>query len=228
MKTLSTSQRPNMSTWLKRDTTNVKRALEKGSAFFDKDDDLDVHTLEAVYAQESSFGQTRGKRGSKGPAGDFQIKKSTARSVGMTVTDKKDSRFDIDSASIGAAALLKRSDRYFAKKTKLDGEIVTTPINDSGERKKFALAAYNAGDARIAQAQDLARKAGRDPTNWNQVKEYLEAAGASERQTNETREYVEKILGYEKQFKEKSKANADAKYDGHWVTIRGRHVFIED
>lgn len=114
------------------------------------------------------------------------------------------------------------------KKTKLSGDIITTPVNDAGERKKFVLAAYNAGEARIARAQELARKAGYSPSLWDEVKEYLEAAGASKPQANEAREYVEKILGYEKQFKEKSKANPDAKYDGHWVTIRGRHVFIED
>lgn len=75
----ATVKRPNMTTWLERDTLKVRQALEKASAFFDRKVDLDVHTLEAVYAQESSFGQTRGQRGSKGAAGDFQIDKLPER-----------------------------------------------------------------------------------------------------------------------------------------------------
>jgi hypothetical protein len=60
------SQNPNISKWLKRESANVRQSLETASRHFDKNDVLDVHTLEAVYGQESSFGQDRRNRNSKG------------------------------------------------------------------------------------------------------------------------------------------------------------------
>ncbi len=132
-----------------------------------------------------------------------------------------------------------RGTRPFKKKTTLTDDTETTPVKDPDERKKFDIAAYNAGDARIAKAQELAREAGDDPTKWDDVKKHLEDAGATNDKANEIRQYVDKVSSYEKEFREKSKADADAKFKkgkpiehypsgGHWVTIDGRHILIKD
>src|ERR1700677_2437791 len=101
------SQRSNMSDWLKKETSHQRKALETASRHFDKNDTMDVHTLEALYGQESSFGKHRGKRNSDRAAGDFQMKKSTARSMGLHVSEKNDEKFDLDASSAAAAKHLK-------------------------------------------------------------------------------------------------------------------------
>jgi len=239
MQSTKISLRSNISDWLKRETPHQIKALETASRHFDKNDAMDVHTLEAQYGQESTFGQNRGKRNSDRPAGDFQMKKKLAQDIGLQVSVKNDERFDLDASSAGAAKLLKSSDNHFSKETVLIEDIKTIPITDVEERKKFALAAYNAGDARIAEAQNEALEAGKDPTKWDVVKRYLEKTGATEQQAEETRDYIDKILGYAKEFDEKSKADPSAKYrrakpidpypsGGHWITKDGRHILIKD
>ncbi len=183
----------NITSWLKRETPAVRIALENASKHFDNSDALDVHTLEAIYARESSFGQMAGKRGNVGAAGLFQIEKRKARAIGLK----------------------------------------TSASND--ERKRFTLAAYNAGEGRIARAQAIAKENGDDPTNWAAVQKYLEDAGASEKGARETRDYVTNVLNYEAEFNKKSKANpksknnqgGDATTGAHWVTIHGRHILIK-
>src|SRR5438105_2700415 len=98
---ISTSS--SLSDWLKKETPFQRKALETASRHFDKNDTMDIHTLEALYGQESSFGKYRGKRNSNGAAGDFQIKKKTAQDLGLHVSEKNDERFDLDASSAAAA-----------------------------------------------------------------------------------------------------------------------------
>ncbi|MCB0308845.1 MAG: transglycosylase SLT domain-containing protein, partial [Bdellovibrionales bacterium] len=225
--------------WLERETPHKRDALENASMHFDKDDKLTVNTLEAIYGQESSFGKNRRKRYIDGAAGDFQLEKKTAKRMGLTISSKNDPRFDIDDASAAAAKYLKTLDSSFSKSTTLSKNLNTIPVSNASKRVRFAIAAYNAGEGRIAKAQKITKESGGDPNNWDEVKENLEAAGASAEKAKEIREYVEKVTAYEKEFSKKSKANKRAKHKkakkikrapegGHWVTIKGRHIFIED
>jgi len=232
-------QRTNVDEWLERETPHKKEALENASMHFDKNDKLTVNTLEAIYGQESSFGKSRRKRYINGAAGDFQIEKKTAKRMGLTVSSKNDPRFDIDDSSAAAAKYLKTLENNFSKSTTLTKNLKTIPISNPSKRVKFIIAAYNAGEGRIARAQKITKESGGDPNSWDEVKENLEAAGASTKKANEIRKYVEKVTSYEKEFSKKSKANKRAKHKkakkikkapkgGHWVTIDGRHIFIED
>ena len=232
-------QKTNVDKWLERETPHKRKALENASMHFDKNDKLTVNTLEAIYGQESSFGKTRRKRYINGAAGEFQLEKRTAKRMGLAVSSKNDPRFDIDDSSAAAAKYLKTLDSNFSKPTTLSKNLKTIPISSAAKRVKFVIAAYNAGEGRIAKAQKITEESGGDPNNWNDVKENLEAAGASAKKAKEIREYVEKVTAYEKEFSKKSKANKRAKHKtakrikkapkgGHWVTIDGRHIFIED
>jgi len=229
----------NIGTWLQRETPHKQNALENASRHFDENDVLTVNTLEAIYGQESSFGKNRRKRGMSGAAGDFQLERKTAERMGLTVSEKNDERFDIDKASAASAKYLKIHDDKFSKKTALYGKLSTRPVRDSAERKKFVVAAFNAGEGRIAKAQQLAQEDGKDPALWDDVKEYLESAGATADKSKETQEYVDKILEYDAEFSKKSKADKKVKLGeprkvkklpvgGHWITLDGRHIFIED
>lgn len=230
-------QTSNIDTWLKRETPRVRRALESASRHFDKDDNLTVNTLEAVYGQESSFGTQLRERGSKVAAGHFHFEKSTAERYGLSVSRENDQRFDIDRASSAAARYLKDLDSMFSKKTGLPSGKSTIAVKNISERKEFVLGAFNAGEGRVAGAQHLAEKAGKDPRLWSDVQKFLALAGASKTKEKETREYVEKVLGYESEFAVKSPADKRKKQkkprqkqarctEGRWRTIDDRPVFI--
>jgi membrane-bound lytic murein transglycosylase MltF len=156
--------------WIKKETDHKLNALENASRHFDKLDALTVNTLEGIYGQESSFGSKRGKRGIAGPAGDFQLERRIGRKMGPKVSPKNDQRFDVDNASAAAAKYLKTLDRTFSKKTTLAKGIETVSIKNMEERKKFTVGAYNAGEGRIAKAQDIAKQAGKDSTKGDDVK----------------------------------------------------------
>lgn len=149
-----------------------------------------------------------------------------------------DPRFDIDWSSYGAARQLKELDGLFARNAILDGALRTIQIADKEERLYFTIAAYNAGQGKIAKAQQFALKDGKDPTKWDDVKNYLIKAGAKKDQEKEILDYVELVLKYAEEFSKKSKAkNMKGKKPivmkfpegAHWVTLGdGRHVLIGD
>jgi membrane-bound lytic murein transglycosylase MltF len=230
---------PNLETWLERETPHRRSALENASRHFDDQDDLTVNTLEAIYGQESSFGQNRRSRGMSGAAGDFQLERRTAKKMGLTIGKKNDERFDVDNASAAAAKYLKMQDSAFSKKTVLSEKLSTSPVKDSAERKKLAVAAFNAGEGRIAKAQQLAKEDGKNPASWDDVKKYLESAGATANKSKEIQEYVDNVLKYDAEFSKKSRADKTVKSGepravkklptgGHWITLEGKHIFIED
>jgi len=169
--------------------------------------------------------------------GHFQQKKASANEQGLITNPKNDQRFDIDEASISAAKQLKALDNYFSKKTNLGSGIFTIAISNKAVREIFTIAAYNIGQGRVAQAQALAKAAGKNPANWKDVQEFLIAAGAKAEQAKEVIEYVKKVLEYKKEFEKKSEANKklkdkdlkEGKLDkgGHWVTIDDRPVLIK-
>lgn len=225
--------------WLKHETSHTREAFENASRYFGRRDKLTVNTLEAIYGEESSFGVLRRNRGMDGAAGDFHIQKDTAEHYGLIVTKENDQRFDIDYASITAARYLTDLHRMFGKQTKLVEGRVTAPIADIMERKKFVLAAYNMGQGAIAYAQQLAQEAGKDPTSWDDVKNFLEAAGVDPSQARDGRKYVTDVLKNEKEFAKKSSADKKVKNKrpgkskgrctkGHWITKDHHHIFICD
>lgn len=224
----------NVDVWLERETSQILTALENASEYFDGNDLLTVHTLEAVYGRESSFGVDMRGRGIEGAAGHFHFEKKTAQELGLVVTKENDQRFDIDKASSAAARHLKKLGLIFSKKTIIAAGETTIPVRDVVERKKFILAAYNGGQGRIAKAQRIAKQTGKNPTLWDEVKKFLEAAGATRSKAVEIKDFFEKVLSYELEFSKKSPANKkvkrkEAKYrctDGHWRTIDDRPVMI--
>ena len=102
-------------------------------------------------------------RGTNVAAGHFHFESATAKEYGLIVTKKNDQRFDIDYASSAAARYLKDLDSMFSKSTKIREGSTTIAIKNPAEREKFVLAAYNGGQRRIADAQNLTQKSGMDP-----------------------------------------------------------------
>jgi len=225
---MAEKQPSNVDQWLERETPRIRKALESASRYFDSNDALTVNTLEAVYGQENSFGILMGKRGSARAAGHFQFEPRTAKRYGLTVAKGNDQRFDIDRTSSAAARYLKDLNTWFGKRTTLSVGLHTVPVRSASERKKFVLGAFNAGEGRIAGAQRLAERAGKNPQSWSDVATYL---------PQETQQYVEMVPLYEAEFARKSPADKSRKRKsarkgkyrctvGHWRTIDDRPVFI--
>ena len=224
--------------WLRRETPRIRRALKSASRHFEPDSHLTVHTLEAVYGQESSFGILLGTRGSSGAAGHFQFKPDTAREYGLSVSKANDQRFDLAKPSSAAARYLKNLNNMFSRNATVRGKSVTIAVKNPQERYKFILGAYSGGQRRVADAQRLAGKAGKNPRLWADVQKFLEAANPNKRMAKrnaeETQQYVEKVLSYEIEFAQKSPAGKEktargtyrCTEGGRWVTIDDRPVYI--
>ncbi|MBF0123598.1 MAG: transglycosylase SLT domain-containing protein [Candidatus Omnitrophica bacterium] len=232
-------KKTDVDVWLGRETSHIREALENASRHFARTDALTVNTLEAIYGQESSFGVLRRSRGMAGAAGEFQIEKQTAERYGLIGSKDNDQRFDIDYASITAARYLKDLNTMYGKSVKVSEGRFTLPVESAQERKKFVLAAYNLGEGRVAQAQQLAEEAGKDPAIWNDVQVFLEAAGATKKKAVDGRNYVVDLLNNEAGFALKSPADKKVKnkrpgkkmgscVNGHWITKDGHHILICD
>ena len=201
----------NIDSWLKRETPHIRKSLENASTYVDHNDVLDVHTLEAIYAQESSFGTLLNDRGIVGAAGEFQLKKTLAEYYGLNTSKENDQRFDIDYASIAAARYLKDIDYAFSKRTKLTSKLFTVPVLDPVERKRFDLAAYTGGQGTIAKIQQLALKAGKNPAKWDEVRAFLKAAKVDPDIIQQINGYIPKVPEYEAEFAKKSPTDKNAK-----------------
>ncbi len=132
--------------------------------------------LAAQGFQESRFRQNR--RSPAGAVGIMQIKPSTAADKNVNIPDITTMDNNIRA---GAKYMRFITDRYFA---------------DSGmdelNRWLFALAAYNAGPARVTRLRNEARKEGKDPNLWFDNVEII----ASRRIGRETVTYVSSIFKY--------------------------------
>jgi soluble lytic murein transglycosylase-like protein len=140
----------------------------------------------AVARAESSLNPTA--RSTDGLSfGTFQVTHSTAaemkRKIAAGVVARPPGTDDI-ALGIG---YLRYLDDLFAREGRLGGGLRTTPVPDSGERRLFAIAAYNAGEGRVAQAQAKVRATGGDPARYASVRRFLPAT---------TREYVDRVSAY--------------------------------
>jgi soluble lytic murein transglycosylase-like protein len=79
---------------------------------------------------------------------------------------------------------LKYLDNVFAKDTILADNLRTIAVLNPIERKYFSIAAFNSGEGRVAEAQQLAEKEGKDPRIFKNIEKYL---------PTQTRIYVSKV-----------------------------------
>ncbi|MCS6925663.1 MAG: transglycosylase SLT domain-containing protein [Candidatus Binatia bacterium] len=82
--------------------------------------------------------------------------------------------------------------RVFSQETVLRSDLHTTAGADVHETRRLAIAAYNAGEGRVARAQAQARSRGGDPARYQDVAPYLPAS---------TRRYVERVERFTAQLR---------------------------
>ena len=109
----------------------------------------DWKLLAAQAYQESAFDPNAVSY--MGALGLMQLMPSTARSMGVSISQAFDPEINLR----GAVKLIGQLNTHYGS------------IADSHERIKFILAAYNAGAGHIDDARNLARKYGKNPDQWN-------------------------------------------------------------
>lgn len=86
---------------------------------------------------------------------------------------------------------LRRLHEIFSTETTLSNNERTVPAANSTALEKLAVAAFNAGEGRVASAQARAQRAGKDPSVYEQVAPYLPEI---------TRTYVSRVMAMKEQF----------------------------
>jgi membrane-bound lytic murein transglycosylase MltF len=79
----------------------------------------------------------------------------------------------------------------FSTPTALAPTVTTVAAANSSSLEKLAVAAFNAGEGRVAAAQERAQKAGLNPALYLDVESYLPQS---------TQEYVQKVLKLKTSF----------------------------
>jgi len=119
--------------------------------------------------------------------GTFQVTGATAAEMRHKIATHAVTRpTGSDDVALGVGYLRDLHD-LFGRKAQLARGLATVPVPDAGERRLFAVAAFNAGEGRVAQAQARARATGGDPTHFADVRPFLPSI---------TRAYVGRVAGY--------------------------------
>lgn len=140
----------------------------------------------AVARAESSLNP--GARSPDGRSvGTFQMLPSTAaemrRKIAAGVVERPPGTDDV---ALGVGYLGYLHD-LFGRNARLGHGLATVAVPNAGERRLFAVAAYNAGEGRVARAQARAADAGGDPTSFADVRRFLPKL---------TQGYVERVTAY--------------------------------
>jgi len=149
---------------------------------------LDPALTQSVVNAESSFNVRAVSRDGHASKGLFQLLDSTGRHLLSKTDEVANSRkydpFNPDlNIKLGTNYLRYLHD-IFSTQTTLPNNLKTTPAADAASLEKLALAAFNAGEGRVASAQGRSEALGKDPAYYDQVAPHLPRS---------TREYVKRV-----------------------------------
>jgi len=163
---------------------STKAALVRRIHSFARRLGVDPALSEAIARAESGLDQTA--RSPDGQTkGAFQMKDMTAAAMHERLQNDPAGLPLSDEVTLGIG-YLRYLDGLFATRSVLDRAAhTTTPIGDDDERRRFAIAAYNAGEGRVAAAQRKALSAGGDPRQFDDVRPFLPTV---------TQRYVSRVL----------------------------------
>jgi hypothetical protein len=135
---------------------------------------IDPDLATAVAEVESAFNPMAISKDGHESKGLFQLLDSTGKDLlARTELSTPYEPFDPEqNAELGVSYLRYLHD-VFNKEVDLSKTRATLPAEDSDSLEKLAVAAFNAGEGRVAQAQRKARDAGMNPGNYSHVERYL-------------------------------------------------------
>jgi len=173
----------SISPWLR---TPRQRALADAIAHAAETVGVSSDVSLAVAVAESSLDPTA--RSSDGlSSGTFQVTGPTQKDIRRRIREGELVRPPgSDDVALGIAHLGWLHD-LFGRDATLGGSLRTVPVANSGERTRFAVAAYNAGEGRVARAQERAAAQRRDPTRYENIRAFLPEI---------TQRYVDRVMRY--------------------------------
>lgn len=148
----------------------------------------------AVAKAESSFNPRAVSSDGHASKGLFQLLDST----GLGLHNKLEMRGRYDpfnptmNAQLGVNYLRYLHD-IFSKETPLPNSLSTAPAANSTSLEKLAVAAFNAGEGRVAGAQARSKSMGKNPGEYHDVEQYLPES---------TQDYVQRVLEFRSSFEE--------------------------
>jgi soluble lytic murein transglycosylase-like protein len=146
---------------------------------------IDPNLSVAVARAESSLRPNAVSSDGHHSKGIFQLLDHTGKSM-MEKLDVEGSYKPFDpklNAHLGVG-YLRRLHNLFSKESNLGFNIKTFPVKSAEDLEKVSVAAFNAGEGRVARAQKKALAAGKDPGSYDAIEPYLPAS---------TRSYVERV-----------------------------------
>jgi soluble lytic murein transglycosylase-like protein len=151
---------------------------------------LDPHLALAVARTESSFRPDVISKDGFESKGLFQLLDSTAEDMMKRLNIQEEYRpFDHKMNSHLGVGYLRYLHDIFSSRTKINKRMVTYSASSQADLEKFALAAYNAGEGKVIQAQERAKAKGLNPGKFEDIKRFLPEI---------TRGYVDKVAAYRK------------------------------
>ena len=140
----------------------------------------------AVISAESSFNPNAVSQDGHYSKGLFQLLDATGKELhtNLGVSGSYDPFNPDQNVQLGVNYLRRLMDSFNAE-TALSNNMTTFAAANSSSLEKLAVAAFNAGEGRVASAQRRAMQAGMNPTEYEQVADYLPES---------TRQYVALVM----------------------------------
>ena len=148
----------------------------------------------AVIAAESSFNSQAVSRDGHESKGLFQLLDTTGKQVLERREGGESSQYDPFNPEMNVdlgVSHLRYLHETFSEDHELGGNLKTRAAANSASLEKLAVAAFNAGEGRVASAQSRAAQQGKDPTVFEQVEPYLPES---------TQDYVQRVLNLKRNF----------------------------
>lgn len=150
----------------------------------------------AVVAAESSFDPLAVSQDGHASKGLFQLLDTT----GKERLDRSELRASYNpfeptqNVELGVG-YLRHLHQLFSEPTELPNKLSTVAAANSASLEKLAVAAFNAGEGRVASAQARAERAGRNAGEYSEVEKYLPES---------TQEYVKRVMRMKGEFEARS------------------------
>lgn len=167
---------------------HVRNIVEDAGERFGVDPSLGM----AVVARESSFNPKAVSSDGHQSKGLFQLLDRTGRDLlNRLGLESEYKPFDPEQNVYLGVGYLRHLHDIFSKETDLPNKTRTIAAANNSSLEKLAVAAFNAGEGRVASAQQRAQQAGKDPSRYDHIEDYLPES---------TQQYVSKVLEAKAQF----------------------------
>jgi soluble lytic murein transglycosylase-like protein len=146
----------------------------------------------AVVAKESDFNARAVSSDGHESKGLFQLLDRTGKELLQRFgVEREYNPFDPEQNVYLGVGYLRHLHDIFSKNTPLTRSDVTVAAANTASLEKLAVAAFNAGEGRVASAQQRALRAGKDPSQYDHVVDYLPES---------TQQYVARVIEAKTQF----------------------------